>query len=65
VRFAPESLQRIGAFYKSIRQEFQGYVALETQVFRFVHNAHASGAQLVQYPVMRNGLPNQWATSRG
>ena len=50
-----ESLPSVGEF---LRQELQGGVATELEVFRLVHDTHASGAYLAEDAVMRNGLPH-------
>jgi len=44
------------AFGKIIREEFQGDVAAESDVFRFVDHAHATAAELSNDPVMGDDL---------
>ena len=47
-----ESLCIVGEFFG---KEFQGDVAIELEVFRFVDHTHAPAAQLPQDAVMRDG----------
>jgi hypothetical protein len=50
-----ESLCIIGEF---VGKKLQGDVATELQVFRLIHDAHASAANLAQDAVMGNCLPH-------
>src|SRR5262249_28071142 len=55
-RLALETLQCSRVVLHLRRQEFEGYVPSEIQVFRLVHHAHTPAAQLRQDTVMRNRL---------
>src|SRR5262245_8514545 len=54
--FALKTLQGLPIAGKFVGQEFQGDKSAQAGVFRFVHDAHAAGADLLQNTIMRNHL---------
>ena len=56
LRLALESLQRMPVPGYLFRKKLQGDGAFEPGVFGFVDDAHTSVAQLLEDPIMRNGL---------
>ena len=58
-RFAAETLQRRGGLRQVRRQELEGHLPAEKDVFSLVDNTHTSATQLFQNAVMRNGIADQ------
>src|SRR5215831_21061542 len=46
-------------------QELERDQAAELQVLSFVHDAHAAAAQLLEDPVVRNGVADHWGEILG
>src|ERR1043166_8584200 len=59
--FTQKSLAVGFAQCQIVRKEFQRNKSFQLQVLRFIDNAHATGAELVGNPVMRNDLANHGA----
>src|SRR5262249_37792967 len=57
-RLALKALQRLAIPGEVVRKKFDGYVAAQACVFRFIHYAHAPAAQLANDLVMRDDLAN-------
>jgi hypothetical protein len=60
---ALETGQGLGIFGHFVRKEFQGYEAVQLDVFRFVHDAHAAATEFFNHSVVRGGLPDHWRKS--
>ena len=54
---AAESLRIFGYF---VRQELESDETVQTAVFRLVHHAHSTAAQLFQDAIVRNCFPEHW-----
>jgi hypothetical protein len=55
--FSPETAKRVGIVGEFVGQKLQCDVATELQVFRLIHDTHATAADFAQYAVMGNCLP--------
>jgi hypothetical protein len=55
LRFALETAESLRIAGNFIRKEFQRDETMQTRVFRFVHDAHASAAEFFDDAVMRDG----------
>src|SRR3981189_2316039 len=58
LRFALEAGQSLRVLGGFVRQELEGYKAMEFRIFRFVHHTHPTAAQLLHDAVVRDGLAN-------
>ncbi len=47
-----------------IGQEFEGHKPIEPGVLRFVHDSHASTAEVFNDPIVRDGLAEEWLRLR-
>jgi len=56
LRLALEFLKGMAVSGQLLREELQGNGALELGVFGLVDDTHATAAELLDDPVMRNGL---------
>jgi hypothetical protein len=54
--FALEAGERLWVTGNIVGQELESDEAMETQVFRLVHDAHATAAEFLDYAVMRDCL---------
>src|SRR5580692_2036509 len=56
LRFALEAGQSLRILRNLVRQELQGYKAVQLYVLSFVHHTHAAAAELLDDPIVRDGL---------
>jgi hypothetical protein len=63
LRLALETGQGLRIFGHCVGQEFQGYKAVQLEVFRLVDHAHAPTTELLDQAVVRNGLADHWRKS--
>ena len=60
LRFALETSQSLRVFGHFVGQKFQGDEAVQAGVFGFIDHSHAAAAELLDDPIMRDGLAEQW-----
>src|SRR5215475_577975 len=57
--FAPKSCECMLVTGDTLRKEFQGNEAMQTDVFGLVHHTHTAATELLNNAVMRDGLADE------
>jgi hypothetical protein len=63
--FAAEPAEGLSIIGEVRREKLQGDEAVQARVLRFVHDTHASTAELLDDAVMRDGPTDHWAEMLG